>query len=497
MHVPEYRIRSLNDSPVDLGGSYVLYWMTAYRRTRWNFALDRAVEWAGRLSQSLVILETLRCDYPWASDRHHRFVLDGMANNKADLADLPVTYIPYVEPSSGDARGLVEALSAVASVVVTDDLPAFFIPRVAKSVASLATVRMEAVDSNGLIPMGLANRRFLTAASFRRFTQKQLPEDFGSFPDADPISHARISADAVVSAEIASRWPAATDALLAQGSSLAALAIDHSVRPVSVTGGSSSARVALDRFVEVALPRYQERRNQPSIAGASELSPYLRFGHISAHEVFQRVAAAENWSPVRVGEIADGRRAGWWGMSPSAEAFLDQLVTWRELGVNTCATDPAYAEYQSLPGWARDTLERHASDVRATTYTLEEFAAATTHDPLWNAAQTQLMREGRIHNYLRMLWGKKILEWTANPRDALDVMIELNNRYALDGGDPNSYSGIFWCLGRYDRPWFPERPIFGTVRYMSSDAASRKFDLSGYLEKFGATSPDRIVAVVA
>jgi deoxyribodipyrimidine photo-lyase len=143
-----------------------------------------------------------------------------------------------------------------------------------------------------------------------------------------------------------------------------------------------------------------------------------------------------------------------------------------------------YDRYESLPDWSRATLEKHASDPRRFSYSLEAFAAARTHDELWNASQTQLVRQGRIHNYLRMLWGKKILEWTASPRDALAVMIELNNRYALDGRDPNSYSGIFWCLGRYDRPWGPERPIFGAVRYMSSENTRRKLSVNKYLRQF-------------
>jgi deoxyribodipyrimidine photo-lyase len=169
----------------------------------------------------------------------------------------------------------------------------------------------------------------------------------------------------------------------------------------------------------------------------------------------------------------------------SAEGFLDQLVTWRELGFNMCSKRDDFERYESLPDWAQTTLAEHASDPRQFNYTLDEFAQAETHDPLWNAAQRQLIREGKIHNYLRMLWGKKILEWSATPQDSLAVMIELNNRFALDGRDPNSYSGIFWILGRYDRAWGPERPIFGKIRYMSSDNTARKLDVTKYLEKHG------------
>jgi deoxyribodipyrimidine photo-lyase len=212
----------------------------------------------------------------------------------------------------------------------------------------------------------------------------------------------------------------------------------------------------------------------------------LHFGHIAAHEIVAKILRHEGWSPSRLAKTATGAKDGWWGVSPSAEAFLDQVVTWRELGFNMAARRPDSEQFESLPPWASTTLEAHASDRRPYTYTVDQFREAATHDPLWNAAQRQLLTEGRLHNYLRMLWGKKILEWTASPREALDVMIELNNRFALDGRDPNSYSGIFWVLGRYDRPW-PERPIFGQVRYMTSESTARKLRVKAYLRRYQAS----------
>ena len=171
-------------------------------------------------------------------------------------------------------------------------------------------------------------------------------------------------------------------------------------------------------------------------------------------------------------------------MSSPAEAFLDQAITWRELGFNMCHVRKDYDQFESLPAWARKTLTEHASDPRPHKYSFADFERAATHDPLWNAAQIQLVTEAKIHNYLRMLWGKKILEWTKSPQEALQIMIELNNRCALDGRDPNSYSGIFWCLGRYDHPWGPVRPIYGTVRYMSSENTARKLNVKEYLSKY-------------
>jgi len=171
-------------------------------------------------------------------------------------------------------------------------------------------------------------------------------------------------------------------------------------------------------------------------------------------------------------------------MNEHAEAFLDQLITWRELGFQFCHKRPDYHEYASLPSWVLETLQDHAGDLRPSLYAVKEFEEARTHDPVWNAAQNQLLEEGRIHNYLRMLWGKKILHWSPTPRDALQIMERLNNRYALDGRDPNSYTGIFWVLGRHDRAWGPERPVFGKVRYMRSANTKRKLRMKEYLRKW-------------
>jgi deoxyribodipyrimidine photo-lyase len=286
-------------------------------------------------------------------------------------------------------------------------------------------------------------------------------------------------------ADAVERWaPAVLDSSAASTKSLAELPLDHSVQPVEKTGGSRAARQVLRAFVDRRLAGYDENRNDPREEATSGLSPYLHFGHISAHEVFAEIASAEDWSTQCLADKATGKSTGWWGASEAAEGFLDQLITWRELGFNMCWQRDDFDQYDSLPDWAKKTLAEHAGDPREYEYSLDDFQAANTHDPLWNAAQRQLVREGRIHNYLRMLWGKKILEWTGSPEFAAEVMIELNDRFALDGRDPNSYSGIFWCLGRYDRAWGPERPIFGKVRYMSSDNTARKLPVAEYLDRY-------------
>ena len=484
--VPKRRIEPCNSAPVEPRGEYVLYWMIAARRTGWNFGLERAAEWARELGKPLLVLEALRCGYRWACDRMHHFVIQGMAANARRLERTRAAYYPYVERRPGEGRGLVEVLARRAAVVVTDEYPCFFLPRMVAAAAERLAVRLEQVDSNGLIPLRAAARVYGRAVDFRRFLQQTLSQHLDEFPRRNPLARAAFPVLGRLPGAVTRRWPVAdVEALAADPGALAQLPIDHSVPPVLYDGGSEAARKALRRFLDRRLARYAEARNHLGERATSELSPYLHFGHLSVHEIFAALVEREGWDPGRLLPKATAGKQGWWGMSAPAEAFLDQLLTWRELGWNMCWQRDDYDRYESLPAWARASLEAHQGDPRRHVYSLAELEAAATHDELWNAAQRELLRDGRIHNYLRMLWGKKILEWTATPHLASEVMIELNNKYAVDGRDPNSYSGIFWCLGRYDRAWGPERPIFGKVRYMSSENARRKLDVAAYLAQFG------------
>ena len=475
MSVPAVRVRTLVDTPPAAAGKYILYWMVANRRPAYNFALDHAVDAARSQGRPLVIVEPLRVGYRWASDRHHRFIIDGMEDNARAFADKDVTYLPYIERAPGEGRGLFEAMAKEAAQVVIDDYPCFFLPRLIEATSRVCPVRYEAVDSNGLLPMHATEHLFSRAFDYRRYVQKNLehvlsrPRAFltGELPALDT--------------KLPKKWRFGTDVNLSK------LPIDHSVPPVEARGGATSARQTLERFLETRFDIYADERNHPDANAQSGLSFWLHFGHISPHRIFHTLARREDWTLDRANPEAKGQR-GFWGMSEPAEAFLEELVTWRELGFNRCANDPRYAEYETLPDWAKKTLAQHEDDPRSYVYDLETLEQSRTHDPLWNAANNQLVQEGRVHNYLRMLWGKKILEWTPSPKDALEVMIHLNNKYAVDGRDPNSYSGIFWVLGRFDRAWGPERPIYGKVRYMTSDSARRKLRLSAYVSRYGQRS---------
>lgn len=475
-----------NQAPVNPSGEYVLYWMIAFRRTNWNHSIDRAVAWAAELNRPLLVFEGLRCGYPWASQRLHRFILEGMVDNGRALAKPNVSYYPYVEPSPGDGKGLLAELAARACVVVTDDFPAFFLPRMVSSAALALPVMMEKIDSNGIFPLSEHTKVFSAAFHFRHYVHGSLLEDPFDFPRQRPFAGRRLATLDNLPKSVTDRWPPARlETRSAVTSVLEPLPVDDRVPPVSMGGGSRSARRALRGFLDEGLLNYAELRNHPEADATSGLSPYLHFGHLSSYEVLSKILERQGWSPDLLEPAAKGRREGFWGVDANAEGFLDELVTWRELGFSAAKHQPSFDSYRSLPEWAQVTLGAHASDAREHDYALEQFESADTHDQIWNAAQRQLLTEGRLHGYLRMLWGKKILEWSESPQTAFEIMVELNNKYALDGRDPNSYSGILWVLGKYDRPWAPERPVFGKVRYMSSKNTARKFRLQSYLERYG------------
>ena len=480
--VPAVRVRTLNDKPLDRSGDFVLYWMIAARRTRYNFALQRAVDICLELHKPLVIFEPLDCGYPWASDRLHRFVLDGMAATAAVCSKSRAFYYPYVEPTPGHGSGLLKRLSQDACIIITDHYPAFFIPRLVTAAAKVSAVRVEAVDSNGLIPLAAHGRAFTSARSFRAFVQRELRSHLREFPEEQPLK-ALPRQTAKIDAGMLKRWPAASN-LLERKATLEHLPIDHDVAPAAAIGGERTARVRLARFVTSQLGRYAAEHNDPDSDCTSRLSPYLHFGHISAHEVFSAVMTAERWTTRRLAARGGGARDGWWGVSENANLFLDQLTVWRELAFNGCEWVPDYTAYESLPEWARVTIEAHSSE-RRLVYDFDTLDAASTADAVWNAAQRQLKAEGWFHGYLRMLWGKKLFEWAPDAPTALTWMEALMNRYSLDGRDPVSYASYGWVLGRYDRPW-PRRPIFGTLRYMSSESTRRKLRMKHFLARYSS-----------
>ena len=487
MRYRDARLRSIGAGRRRPDGDYVLYWMQMARRLDHNHALDEALRQAEALRRPLVVYEGLRLDYPWASARIHRFVLEGMRDNRAAAAKLGLTYWPFVETPAQPARGLLSALAARAALVVTDDFPCFIVPDQTAALAAATDTPVIAVDGNSIVPLSLLGAPVTAAAHLRPRIHRAFAEAWAHRAASRPRV-GRLAAKRVAPPF----EPAGLDDL---DGLMAKLPLDRTVPPVAATpGGTMVARKRLVAFLKGRLRGTAEHRSEPAppaTAHASGLSPYLHFGHVSIEEVVARVlASAGGWSPAALRVDAVGRREGFYTRDPDVEAFLDQAITWRDVGLQWHWTRRADTESleRALPAWARATLGAHAGDRREHAYTPGEWERGATHDPLWNAAQRELVATGSIHNYLRMLWGKKVIEWSASPEEAYRTLVHLNNRYALDGRDPNSWTGILWCFGLFDRPW-PERQVLGRVRYMSSESAARKFRLGPYLD-WVATLPE-------
>lgn len=485
--IPSIRITVPVDSAPAPRKKYVLYWMTAQRRMQWNYALQHSISWCQKLKKPLLIFEPLRVDYRWNSQRFHQWVLEGMKDNAERLSKTDIAYLPYVEPEIGHGKGLLASLASEACVVVTDEFPCYFLPRMLQAATRQLSTRFEVVDGNGLLPLRATLQEFPTAYAFRRFLQKNLPSHLNQAPLKNPLRNYKLERLTRLPTAVAKRWPSLPSNLgpAPAPTMIADLPIDQDVKAVERSGGSRAAEERWSSFLENSLGDYDISRNQPESNGSSGLSPYLHFGHISVHQLFDDLTQKQSWTADKLSSNTSGKRSGWWGMSAPAEAFLDELITWRELGYVFCFhRSNDYDRYDSLPEWARTTLNLHRKDPRPHRYAPKQLEQALTHDELWNAAQRQLVQEGVIHNYLRMLWGKKILEWSPNPQRALQNLIHLNNKYSVDGRNPNSYSGIFWTLGRFDRAWGPERPIFGKIRYMSSVNTARKVNVKNYIQKY-------------
>jgi deoxyribodipyrimidine photo-lyase len=452
--------------------------MQAYRRLTYNHALDHAIRLAAEHQVPLVIYEGLRLGYPWASARLHTFILQGMQENARRAKELGVNYWPFVETPDQPGRGLLRQLSAAATAVVTDDFPAFIVPGQIRALGKQIDCALIAVDSNSIVPLRLLGEACAMAAHMRPRIHKAFAEAWPHRAAAEPEFPSALCKKVDPLFET---WKCNDLAAFVSG-----LPIDQTVRPVdSANGGTTPAEERLAIFLKKRLAGYAEARSAPTPPDegkASELSPYLHFGHISIEQVITAVLG-KKWTPAQLNLANRGKREGYYCDNPDVNSFLDEAITWRDVGFHwhtRRGADTASLQ-KSLPGWAWTTLQKHTADPREYVYSLEEFETAATHDEIWNAAQTELVLTGRMQNYLRMLWGKKVIEWTAAPDEAYRILEHLNNKYALDGRDPNSYTGILWCFGLFDRPWVPERQIFGTVRYMSSENTGRKFKLMGYL----------------
>lgn len=451
----ENRVRQLNEGPPRLPARYVLYWTQMNRRADSNHALAYAAMRANDLGLPLLVYEGLTCTYPYASDRMHAFILGGVAEQQKRIEKMGAGYNFYLRKKSSDANDILYRLAMDAAIVVTDDYPTFVARRHNASVPAKLGIPYFVVDSSCIVPMNRHTKREYAARTIRPKIHKLLAEHMRPVPVVK-LAHRFHGEKPAWHTEVA----AANQSAL-----IAACEIDHTIPPsISFDGGRLAAERQLAEFLKNRLRRYAGHRNSPTAHATSDLSPWLHFGQISALEI---ALAAEGYAEEH---------------KLIAAEFLEELIVRRELAFNFTRHCDNYDSLDALPDWVHKVSAEHDGDPRDYVYSYEEFAQGRTHDELWNACQKELLLRGKIHGYYRMYWGKKIIEWSATHAEALRVMIELHDRYAIDGRDPNTYTNILWCFGLHDRPW-KRRDVFGTIRYMSHGGMVRKTDVDGYLEE--------------
>jgi deoxyribodipyrimidine photo-lyase len=426
-------------------GRYVLYWAQSARRLRNNLALEYAIQSANALNLPVVVYESVRPDYPFANDRIHAFILEGVRQNAIDAKARGIRYHFFLPKTAHEARGVVRRLASDARRVVTDDYPTSVIATQTARFVARSPVAVHRVDGNGILPMRIFEKEQYSARFLRDRAHAGFRELWPSIDEHEPAKQFRGELDLPAYDGTHPRDAAR------------ACDIDHAVKPVAIRGGRDAALARFEAFLRDGLRGYANERNKAT-KHLSGLSPYLHFGHIGIHEIAERVLRSD-------------------APDEDVDSFLEEAIIRRELSFNFCFYNPRFDSLESLPNWARATLDKHRGDRRKPSYSYDELAAAQTYDDVWNLSQRQLLATGTIHGYLRMLWGKKIIEWSGTPEEALRSMVRLHDIYAIDGRDPNTYAGVLWCFGKHDRPWVPERPIFGTIRWMSSEQTAKKVRL--------------------
>jgi deoxyribodipyrimidine photo-lyase len=446
------RVQVLNDA-APRSGDYVLYWMQHAQRATYNHALEYAIREANARQAPVVAVFGLTPNFPEATRRAYAFMLEGLRETQQALRERGIRLLVLRRPPVE----AVEMLAADAALVVTDRGYLRIEREWRDEAARALATQLVQVESDVVVPIETASDKEEYAAyTLRRKLHRHL-EAFLIPLEATPVARASLDLD------VEDQIQGAEADLSDIGDLLAHIGADASAERVTTfRGGPSRARQRLADFIAHKLAHYAEDRNAPSEDYLSHLSPYLHFGQISPLHIALQIRAAE--------DVAAENR----------EAYLEELIVRRELSMNFCHFDPDYDSLACLPDWASETLAEHADDPRTYVYDLAAFEGARTHDPYWNAAQLQMVRTGKMHGYMRMYWGKKILEWTPNPAEAFRIALTLNNRYELDGRDPNGYAGVAWCFGKHDRAW-KERAVYGKVRYMSAGGLERKFDIEAYV----------------
>jgi deoxyribodipyrimidine photo-lyase len=442
------RIQPLSRDEAPREGAYVLYWMQAAQREHHNPALELGIRRANELDQPLLVGLGLMDDYPEANLRHYRFMLQGLADARRALAKRGIKLVVL----RGRPDEVAMRLGRNASLIVTDRGHTRVQRQWRNRVAEEAGRPVIQVETNLIVPVEAAtDKREYAARTLRGKIHKRLSGFLRPLTRNEPRKQS-------LPLHVTGMDVDDPDAACGR------LKLDRSVRPVDrFRGGQTEARRVFEAFLDQRLEGYAAHRNQPQTDEVSYMSMYLHFGQISPVWLALELQKAK-------------------GPEENREAFLEELLVRRELAHNYTHFEPDYDRYEALPEWARTTLREHRRDSREPLYPPDRLEAAETHDPYWNAAMREMRHTGYMHNYMRMYWGKKILEWSESPESAFYTVLSLNNKYFIDGRDPNSYAGVAWVFGLHDRPW-AERPVFGKVRYMAASGLERKSDPEAYLRK--------------
>lgn len=453
--IGEGRVKPLNRWATR-DGRYVLYWMQASQRAETNHALEYAALVANELQKPLLVFFGITGGYPEANERHYAFMIEGLREVRRALEKRGIDMVvQHRSPDEGAAD-----LASDACLVVVDRGYTRIQREWRRRVASRIDCPLVQVESDVVVPVEEASpKEEYSAATLRRKLSGCLGKylvPLGKTVLRKEFSPARIDRFDVEDVDAA----------------LTRLPLDRSVTAPkgerALRGGTKSAKALLGDFLARRLDGYTEARNDPTADATSRMSPYLHFGQISPLYIALRV-------------METGSRG--------KDAYLEELIVRRELSMNFVFYNDRYDRYESLPEWCRKTLSKHRKDKKEYRYGIREFEKAKTHDPYWNAAQKEMVVTGKMHGYMRMYWGKKILEWAESPEDAYRIALLLNNRYELDGRDPNGFAGVAWCFGKHDRPW-GERPVFGTIRYMNDRGLRRKFDADAYVRRVDSLCVD-------
>lgn len=454
-------------------GTYVLYWMQQAQRVVHNPALNYACNEAAQRRQPLLIAFVLVSDIPEATNAHYRFMLEGIIEVAKAMRAHGLDFRIY----NGNPVSIVSALATEASLTVLDHGYLKWQRAWRDQLFDiLEHSSIVEIDTEAVVPVHIASdKEEYSAATLRNKLLKILPDHLSfekfelpslGFADTKLMDEHRFPGDSTDRSQILDFCGHALDLSL------------HGNHQI-FRGGYRAAIHKLRDFKEHKLPGYSAYRSHPDLDFQSDLSPYLHFGQISPLEIIDEVKDVEDGYALRT---LLTQRKKLTGTEVNLADFLEELIVRRELGMNFCYYNDDYDSFACLPTWAKATLLNHLQDTRDRQYGLSDLENAATDDPYWNAAQKQMMNTGKMHNYMRMYWGKRVIAWFDSVEEAYEVLVYLNNKFSLDGRDANSYAGVAWCFGKHDRPW-AERDIYGMVRYMNANGLKRKFDMKVYLQK--------------